>query len=309
MTNKNIFVIIVTYKGHLWYDRCFSSLRESEIPLQTVVIDNASNDGTVEYIRENYPEIHLIASETNLGFGQGNNKGMRYALDNGADYVFLLNQDAWIEPNTLKDLVEIHKMNPGYGILSVMNITKEKDNLLDGFINYLADYNNCDPQLLNDLYWNRLKDVYELKMVLAAAWLLPKNTLETIGGFDPIFYHYGEDDNYAQRVHFHGLKIGICPKLYIVHDAQTARTDKAVELRGRNVSAKRNLLLEYVDINRKFNSLKVIQKHLKWTLRNLLRLHTDTVKFELRLFLITIKNIQNIKHSRQINKIKNTNWL
>lgn len=304
-----IFVIIVTYKGKLWYDRCFTSLRESEIPVQTVVIDNASTDGTVEYIRENYPEIHLIASETNLGFGQGNNKGMRYALDNGADYVFLLNQDAWIEPNTLKELVEIHKMNPEYGILSVMNITKEKDNLLDGFINYLADYNNCDPRLLNDLYWNRLKDVYEIKMVLAAAWLLPRNTLETIGGFDPIFYHYGEDDNYAQRVHFHGLKIGICPKLYIVHDAQTARTDKAVELRGRNVSAKRNLLLEYVDINRKFNSLKVIQKHLKWTLRNLLRLHTDTVKFELRLFLIIIKNIQNIKHSRQINKIKNTNWL
>lgn len=304
-----IFVIIVTYKGQLWYDRCFTSLRESEIPVQTVVIDNASNDGTVEYIREKYPEIHLIASDINLGFGQGNNKGMRYALDNGADYVFLLNQDAWIEPNTLKELVKTHRKNPDYGILSVMNITKEKDSLLDGFINYLADYRNCDPQLFNDLYWNRLKDVYEIEMVLAAAWLLPRKTLETIGGFDPIFYHYGEDDNYAQRVYFHGLKIGICPKLYIVHDAQTARTDKAVELRNKTVSDKRNLLLKYCDINFKFKYLNVVNTHFKKIARNIIRLQFNILKSELTLFTFIFQNINNIKHSRKINKTKNTNWL
>ena len=93
-----IFVIIVTYKGNQWYERCFTSLRNSEYPVQTIVIDNASNDGTVEYIRENFPEIYLIESEENLGFGRANNIGMRYALDHGCDYVFLLNQDAWIKP-------------------------------------------------------------------------------------------------------------------------------------------------------------------------------------------------------------------
>ena len=89
-----VFVIIVTYKGKRWYDRCFGSLRQSTIPLQTIVVDNASNDGTVDYIRENYPEIYLIESKENLGFGKGNNLGLRYALDHGCDYVFLLNQDA-----------------------------------------------------------------------------------------------------------------------------------------------------------------------------------------------------------------------
>jgi GT2 family glycosyltransferase len=102
-----IFVIIVTYKGHLWYERCFKSLRDSELPVQIIVIDNASNDGTVEYIRAHFPDIHLIESKENLGFGRANNLGMRYALDNGADYVFLLNQDAWIEPNTIGELVRI----------------------------------------------------------------------------------------------------------------------------------------------------------------------------------------------------------
>ena len=58
-----IFAIIVTYKGQQWYDRCFTSLRNSSIPVQTIVVDNASDDGTVEYIRENFPEIHLIESK------------------------------------------------------------------------------------------------------------------------------------------------------------------------------------------------------------------------------------------------------
>ena len=93
-SSKKIFVIIVTYKGHQWYERCFASLCNSEYPVQTIVIDNASNDGTVEYIRKYFPEIHLIESKENLGFGRANNIGMRYALDHGCDYVFLLNQDA-----------------------------------------------------------------------------------------------------------------------------------------------------------------------------------------------------------------------
>ena len=110
-----LFAIVVTYKGYRWYERCFTSLRQSTIPVQTIVVDNASNDGTVEYIKEYFPEIHLIDSGENLGFGRANNIAMRYALDQGCDYVFLLNQDAWVEPDTFERLVKIHQRHPGYG--------------------------------------------------------------------------------------------------------------------------------------------------------------------------------------------------
>ena len=89
--DQKVFVIVVTYKGHRWYDRCFSSLRASTIPIQTIVIDNASNDGTIDYLKQNYPELIFVQSDENLGFGRANNLGMRYALDHGCDYVFLLN--------------------------------------------------------------------------------------------------------------------------------------------------------------------------------------------------------------------------
>ena len=91
-----LFVIIVTYKGQQWYDRCFGSLRRSSIPVTPVVIDNASSDGSVAYIREHFPESVVFEESENLGFAKANNIGMRYALDQGADYVLLLNQDAWL---------------------------------------------------------------------------------------------------------------------------------------------------------------------------------------------------------------------
>ena len=112
MENKKVFVVVVTFKGGQWYDRCFTSLRESTIPVQAVVVDNASNDGTVEYIREHYPEIHLIESKENLGFGRANNIAMRYAMDQGCDYVFLLNQDAWVDKDTIEKMIHIHSNHP-----------------------------------------------------------------------------------------------------------------------------------------------------------------------------------------------------
>lgn len=244
-----LFVIVVTYKGKQWYDRCFTSLRESTIPVQTIVVDNASNDGTVEYVKENYPEIHLIKSKENLGFGRANNLGMRYALDNGCDYVFLLNQDAWVETDTFEKMICIHQRHWEYGVLGCINVTKEKDHMLDGFIWTISDPSNCSKSLVDDMYFSRLKEVYDVKSILAAAWLMPRKTMEIIGGFDPVFFHYGEDDNYLQRVWYHGLKVGVCPKCTIVHDAQTARVPEAVELRKKSFAREREWLLEWCDVN------------------------------------------------------------
>ena len=124
-----VFVVIVTYKGKQWYDRCFASLRESTIPVQTIVVDNASEDGSVEYIREKYPEVILMENRENLGFGRANNMGMRYALDHDCDYVFLLNQDTWIEPDAIEKLVRVHSEHPEYGILSPLHIAPDGSRL------------------------------------------------------------------------------------------------------------------------------------------------------------------------------------
>lgn len=215
-----LFVIIVTYKGQRWYDQCFGSLRQSTIPLQAIVVDNASNDGTVEFIKENYPEIHLIESKENLGFGRANNIGMRYALDQGCDYVFLLNQDAWVEPDTLEKLVEIHQRYPEYGLLGPVQVNAERTKVLDGVIRFLVNPDNVNLDMFSDMMMGTVDEVYPVAEINAAAWLLPRKTLETVGGFDPLFLHYGEDWNYLSRVLYHKMKVGLTPYLKVVHDCK-----------------------------------------------------------------------------------------
>ena len=299
MEITKVFVIIVTYNGKQWYDRCFSSLLLSELPVHIVVVDNASSDDTVEYIQTHFPEVHLIASDKNLGFGQGNNKGISYALDRGADYVFLLNQDAWIEPDTISKLIAVHKENPQYGILSPMHLNADKTDIEKGLINYVADLKITDSRWINDLYFTRLKDVYDTSYVNAAAWLLPRKTIETVGGFDPIFYHYGEDDNYMQRVLFHGLKIGICPNVRVVHDTEQ-RVNKT---NTTNQDQFKNLLVEFCDINKSnspvafllYSFLKAFLKALKFRFNLSEKLLTGGIYiFKLKKKIAESRN-QNIK--------------
>jgi GT2 family glycosyltransferase len=298
-----VFAIIVSYNGKQWYDRCFESLRASKLPVQVVVIDNASSDHTVEYIKKKYPEIILIESDKNLGFGQANNKGMRYSLDGGADYVFLLNQDAWIEPDTLSGLVRIHQAHTEYGILSPIHLNAEKDAVEKLLLNRIVDYKTTDPQLINDLYFNKLLDVYDTKYVNAAAWLLPRKTLETVGGFDPIFYHYGEDDNYLNRVFYHHLKVGICPKLRIVHDCNDDR--KLYDQREEQIL----LMIHYTNVN----NATQLQKELRvvcWkVMSSVLKFRNQRARTCWRQFNFIRKNRKRIQYSIQSNKEAGQTWL
>jgi GT2 family glycosyltransferase len=302
-----IFVIIVTYKGHRWYERCFTSLRNSEYPVQTIVVDNASNDGTVEYIREHFPEIYLIESKENLGFGRANNIGMRYALDHGCDYVFLLNQDAWVEPNTLTKLVDVHNSFPEYGILSPMHLTADKKHIESGLLSYLANCKITDPTFVQDLYFSSLKEVYTSNYINAAAWLLPRNTLETIGGFDPIFYHYEEDDDYLNRVLYHGLKVGIVPAARMVHDHRDGHS--ALSNGQLTIRRQQYLLVRFTNLNKQESCAKYQCYQLRKVLGCLVRGHWQQLQMWWQDFRFLCGMKERIIFSRNQNQLKQSSWL
>jgi len=217
-----VYFIIVTYNAMKWVERCFTSLRQSSVPVHTVVIDNGSTDGTQEYIKTHFPEMNFIQSETNLGFGKANNIGIEKAYKEGADFFYLMNQDAWLYEDSLEKLLEAYNIYPDkneIGIISPMHVDgseKKLDIFLDKYISY-----NCDKtRLISDLYFQTLKPSYELDFINAAHWLLPRDTVETVGGFNPFFFHYGEDNEYVNRVHFHKKKILLAPKSKVIHDGK-----------------------------------------------------------------------------------------
>lgn len=215
---SKIIVIVVTYNGMKWYKNCFDSIRNSSIHADTIVIDNNSSDGTVQFIKDNYPEIKLIESKVNLGFGKANNIGFRYAIEKDADFVFLLNQDAWVRPDTIEKLAIKLKENPEYGILSPIHLNGKENELDANFSTYIQPA--ACPNLISDfIIKGKTEDkIYPVKFVNAALWLISKKCIQTIGGFNPIFPHYGEDVDYIERLTVHKLKVGIYPPVFGIHD-------------------------------------------------------------------------------------------
>ncbi|WP_037348651.1 glycosyltransferase family 2 protein [Sediminibacter sp. Hel_I_10] len=256
--NENLFIIIVSYNGTLWIERCLSSCAHHNI----IVVDNGSTDATVATIKRKFPEVIMFEMEENLGFGQANNVGMAHALKNGAEHVFLLNQDAYLVDDVIERLKAFQKNNQEYGILSPIHINGEQNKLDRGFFKYAlkAEKDNFISDSVMD---KLLKPVYDVPFINAAAWLISKRCLETVGGFDPIFFHYGEDVNYCQRVLFHKFKIGIIPNTYVIHDRE-ARTKEIPKPFSRAYYTKyeRHQKLVLANINR-----NDISKQLKFRFR------------------------------------------
>lgn len=235
MAERPVIAVVVTYNGMAWVDRCFGSLRTSTMPVRTIAIDNGSTDGTPDHLRQRYPEVEVVQADHNLGFGQGNNLGLRKALDVGAEHVFLLNQDAWVLSDTIGALVQAMQADARWGVLSPVHLNGPGTALDNWFADYVAPA-KC-PGLLADREAGTVGDhVYPVAFVNAAAWMLSRRCLLTVGGFNPVFFHYGEDDEYLKRVAFHGLGVGVLPSAIIHHDrpqvASGARADdRAMRLR------------------------------------------------------------------------------
>ncbi len=216
------YVIIVTYNASKYINACLDSLVQTNAAV--VIVDNASSDDTIDLIEAHDRTVTLIKSEENLGFGRGNNLGIKHAMNNGATHVFLLNQDAYLEPGVLDTLTKVMDSNPKYGILSPIHLNGKGDALDRNFARYTSHDKN--PSFFRDSLKGKQQNVYDFPFINAAAWLLSAETIKKIGGFDPVFSHYGEDDNYCIRVLYHGLKIGVVPTTFVRHDREDRKEKK-----------------------------------------------------------------------------------
>jgi GT2 family glycosyltransferase len=244
MENKHkLLVIIITYNGEHWIDYCLQDLisKGTSNGFDTLCIDNSSKDNTVTKLKENYPSVKIFEQSVNLGFGKACNIGMTHAIELGYDFVFLLNQDAQIDFKSIESLVDIYQRNPEYGIISPIQLEGNRSQLDQNFGHYLRPYNT--PKLMDHLILNQpISEIYNTKFVNAAAWLISTKSIKEVGMFDPVFPHYGEDDDLARRYIIKGYKIGVAPKVYAYHK----REERSVEASNHNFQSTVNR--EYVSL-------------------------------------------------------------
>lgn len=305
-----LYIVIVTYNGMQWIDQCLESLYQSSIDSKVVIVDNNSKDNTVDHVNKHFPDVTILQQNENLGFGKANNLGISHALKNNADFVFLLNQDAFVEKKSLEKLIELSKGNAQYGVLSPFHLTWEGNSLEYYFSKFILK----NLKIYSDyVLRNDIESLYEIPFINAAAWLIPSKIFKTVGGFDPIFYHYGEDNNFCQRVHFHNYKIGVVPEATIYHDSKKRKLQEKFLFSEVYFSNEiKQYQIKFADINRNVSE-KDFRRELSYIKKlivlNAIRLDLSAVRGYIEKFKILKKNINLIMQSRGQNKLENSHYL
>lgn len=237
MQDVSLYFIIVTYNAEKWISTFAPPLKNLPDRWKVIVIDNASADKTVSILREEYPHFDVIESKTNLGFGRANNIGLKQALADNVDFAFLLNQDACITVESLKALISVHQNHPECLVTSPLQLKLDQPEINATFAGYC--HPSFTPSLLFESLNRQMGELYYSTMISAATWLMSKKCLQLVGGFNPAFFHYYEDEDYTRRILFHGYRLGLVTNVQARHFEGPGQHP----FDGRFMKA----LLEYVD--------------------------------------------------------------
>lgn len=213
----------------------------------TVVVDNASTDGSAETIRKQFPNIDLIINTDNLGGTGGFNSGMRHALTNrNYKYVWLLDNDAEVEPNTLSELVDAMERDETIGIAGSRIIDSDRRDITveaGAFLN--RDSIGVQPLYRNIRNLNIANSIMEVDYVAICSALARTSALERVGLMDERYFFFWDDMDWGLQFKENGFKVVSVLSSIVYHPAFTE---------------KRGIMADYYYGNR--NSLLTYTKHM-----------------------------------------------
>ena len=203
-----VAVIILTWNRVSDIVTCLESFADVHYPnLEIVAVDNASADDTVPTVRERFAWATLIVNDDNLGYVGGNNVGIRYALAQGADYVFILNSDTKMTTTCLEELVRVMREDPRIAIAGAKNLYMQNPDFTWGKYGVL----NWGPMLVRT-HGRFVRDYPEaspkdVDWVIGNGCMMSREALETVGIFDEAFFQVNEDVDWCMRARKLGYRV------------------------------------------------------------------------------------------------------
>jgi len=211
-----VSVIILNWNGKRFLEECLSSLRcQTFTDFEVILVDNGSNDGSVEFIKANFPDfVRLIENKVNLGFSGGNNVGIRSAV---GKYIVLLNNDTRADPGWLEELVKVAESHPGVGMCASKVYLDTQRRIIDtvGHLIYRDGLNRGRGRLELDVGQYDIQE--EVFFPSGCAALYKREMLDEIGLFDEDFFAYGDDTDIGIRGRLTGWKCLYVPTAIIYH--------------------------------------------------------------------------------------------
>lgn len=230
---KKISIIILNWNRLQETLVCLESVKSLNIKgyeLETVIVDNGSEDGSLLKFKK-LKNIKIISNRSNLGFAGGNNRGIEYALNRGADYVAIVNNDVTLEKNSLNELVKIAQKYPKLGAISPkiyfekgfeFHKSRYKDSEKGNVIWYaggVLDWNNIygSARGVDEVDVEQFNKTEETDFATGACMFLSKEALKKVGFFDSRYFMYYEDTDLSNRLKKHGFNVIYNPKAIVWH--------------------------------------------------------------------------------------------
>lgn len=229
MSKIKVSIIIVHYKVKKVLYGCLKSILKSStsVPFEIIVVDNDEIKTVEKYLKIHFPDVRYISAPENLGYGKGNNLGIRYAQ---GEYVFILNPDTIATKGMVEKLLNFIESDKKVGIVAP-NLYDENSKSyspqgtksltpISGIFG-LSFINNIFPNnQISKVYWMKNIDrtkPYEVDVVPGTAFLIKKKLFDKLGGFDKNFFLYFEESDLCKRVKEAGYKLVILPKAKLIH--------------------------------------------------------------------------------------------
>lgn len=246
MRCPKVFVIVLNWNAANDTIKCVNSfLRLQYSSYELIVVDNCSNDNSMQQIGDSLPAVKIIESKRNLGYTGGNNIGIRYALSNGAEYVLIVNNDTEvINAQFLRKMVDEMERDVLVGIMGpkVLN----PGGHIQGTILFTPVFINCLKASLSLWLGDKRGEDYtvpqEVAAVSGACWLIRRKAIDQIGFLDEDYFMYVEEQDYCYRARKAGWKIAYSPIESILHYKEPVDTNKARNFR-QYIYVRRNLVL------------------------------------------------------------------
>jgi GT2 family glycosyltransferase len=303
----DLSIIIVNYNTKDLTIDCIKSVNKftKGITFEIILVDNASSDDSIPSLKKlNLKNLKIIESKKNLGFGGGNNLGIKHAT---GKYILYLNSDTLFEENSLEKIIKWMDENPQPGGATCKLKFKDNSpqanggstpNLLRVFLwaTFLDDipgiyniFGSYHPNP-NAKFFKDQKKPIEQDWIIGAFLLVRKEVVDKVGGFDDSIFMYGEDVEYSYRIKKAGFSLWYLPFTKIIHYGSASTNSETVTFPG-NITGKRNAILG------EFEGLKAFYKkhYSKLSYMNLLICLRFAAIFRIIMFGIIKRQSQAIK--------------
>jgi GT2 family glycosyltransferase len=229
--NIDVSICIVTYRARDFLRDCLRSIYGTvdSVSFEIIIVDNHSEDGTLEMLRSDFPDIRLLVNDHNTGYTKPNNQAIR---ESSGRYVLLLNPDTIVESNTIPELVNFLDAHPEVGIVGpkVLNrdgtlqkqCRRSEARPWDAFCYFsgLSTIFPHDKRFAGYLMTYLSEDTaHEAEAVSGSCMLIRRNVIEQIGGLDENFFAFQEDTDFCRRARLAGWKVFYNPSAQLVHFA------------------------------------------------------------------------------------------